>query len=175
MKSRASKRQKRWQRHSFLQVRWTGPWGLFSTFSHSRAAVPLLHSLQHVVSTHLLTSAGTLGSGSTGPPWHRMVSSRMCLLGELQYSLANTATSDQSRQAKPLKGLCYKEDQTSVLENYEIMSQSSRLALQAFGLTATASSLGTTPTPILKQSGHDASSPPAIQRNRLKSLFPHAI
>lgn len=142
--------------------------GAFSTFFNSRAAVPLLRSPECVMSTHLLTSAGALRSGSTGPLWHGMVSSGMCLLGKLQYSLANTATSALPRQTKPLTALCYKADQmgcanASMLQNCEIMTQSSHSALKAFALTATARSLGTTPSPTLKQSSRDMSSPPAIQ------------
>lgn len=54
-----------------------------------------------------------------------MVSSGMCLLGKLQYSLDNTATSAQCRRTKPLNCLWYKADQTgcanaSVLENVKL-------------------------------------------------------
>lgn len=165
---------------SFLPVRWTGPWGLFSTFFHSRSAVPLLRSPERVVSTHLLTSGGALGSGSTGPLWHGTLSSGMCLLSKLQYSLANTATSAQHRQTKALDVLCYKVDRmgcanASMLENCGTMSQSSHSGLQAFDPTVTARSLGTMPSPTLKQSSHDMSSPPAIQQNPHESLFPHAV
>lgn len=113
MKSMASKRQKCWLRHSFLQIRWSGPWGIFSTFSHSRTVVPILRSPECVVSTRLLISAGALGSGSTGPLWHGMVSSAMSFLGKLWYSLDNTATS--SGKPNPLKTCITKQIKLDVL------------------------------------------------------------
>lgn len=129
IKPMASKRQKRCLWHSFFQVRWAGPWGLFPTFSHSRAVGPLLCSPECVLSTRLLLRWPEQRWDRTTLAWDGV--------------------------------LC------------KIMSQSSHSALQALDLTTTAGCTGTTPSPILKQSGHNMSSWPATQRKPHEPPFPH--
>lgn len=103
------------------------------------------------MSTHLLTRAGALGSGSPGPLWHGTVSSGMCLLSAVQpIQLLHISVG----KPNPLKGCV--TDRTgcanaSVLENCSIMSWSSHSALQVFGLIATACSHSTTPSLTPKQ------------------------